>query len=65
MKLRLIECIRNMQEDTVKGTLWREALVRSLGSHDAVEPVGRGCHGYGYREGTNHLHTLFLEHRRN
>ena len=34
--MAFVECLRVLQEDTMEGPLWREALGRSLGSHDAA-----------------------------
>ena len=42
----------------MEGSLWRETLGRSLGSHDAVEPVGGTCHGNGCRRETTRLHAI-------
>ena len=40
------------------GSLWRETLGRSLGSHDATELVGGMCHGNGCRQETTRLHAI-------
>ena len=42
----------------MEGPLWREALGRSLGSHDATELVGGMCHGNGCRQDTTRLHAI-------
>ena len=42
-----VECLGFSQEDTIEGPLWRETLGRSLGSHDATEPLGGMRHGNG------------------
>ena len=48
--MAFVECLGFSQEDTMEGPLWREALGRSLGSHDATELVGGMCHGNGCRQ---------------
>ena len=53
-----VECLGFSQEDTMEGPLWRETLGRSLGSHDATEPVGGMCHGNGCRQETTRLHAI-------
>ena len=53
-----VECLGGSQEDTMEGPLWRETLGRSLGSHDAAEPVGGMCHGNGCRQETTRLHAI-------
>ena len=53
-----VECLGFSQEDTMEGTLWRETLGRSLGSHDATKPVGGMCHGNGCRQETTRLHAI-------
>ena len=42
----------------MEGPRWREALDRSLGSHDATELVGGMCHGNGCRQETTRLHAV-------
>ena len=42
----------------MEGPLWREALGRSLGSHDATELVGGMCYGSGCRQETTRLHAI-------
>ena len=42
----------------MEGSLWRETLGRSLGSHDAAELVGGMCHGNGCRQQTTRLHAI-------
>ena len=43
----------------MEGSLWRETLGRSLGQHDAVDPVGGTCHGRsGCRKETTRLHVI-------
>ena len=42
----------------MEGPLWMETLGRSLGSHDATEPVGGMCHGNACREETTRLHAI-------
>lgn len=56
--MAFVECLGVSQEDTMEGSLWRETLGRSLGSHDAVEPVGGTCHGNGCRKETTRLHAI-------
>ena len=56
--MAFVECLGFSQEDTMKGPLWREALGRRLGSHDATEPVGGMCHGNGCRQETTRLHAI-------
>ena len=56
--MAFVECLGFSQEDTMEGPLWRETLGRSLGSHDATEPVGGMCHGNGCRQATTHLHAI-------
>ena len=53
-----VECLGFLQEDTMEGPLWREALGRSLGLHDATELVGGMRPGNGYRQETPRLHAL-------
>ena len=53
-----VECLGFLQEDTMEGSLWRETLGRSLGSHDATELVGRMRHGNGCRKETTRLHAI-------
>ena len=45
------------QEDTM-GTLWRQVLGRSLGSHDAAELVGGMCFGNGCQQETTRLQSI-------
>ena len=59
-----VECLGVSQEDTMEGPLRRGTLGKSLGSHDAVERVGRMCRGNGYRQGTT-APTPYLEQTRN
>ena len=47
--MAFVECVRVSQEDTMEGSLWKETLGRSLGSHDAAERIGGMCHGNGCR----------------
>ena len=54
-----VEGLGVSQEEVMEGPLWREALGRSLGSHDAAELVGGMCHGDGYRQETTRLHAIF------
>ena len=56
--MAFVECLEVSQEDTVEGSLWRETLGRSLGSHDAAERVGGICHGNGCRQETTRLHAI-------
>ena len=42
----------------MEGPLWRENLGRSLGSHDATEPVGEMCHGNGCLQETIRFHAI-------
>ena len=53
-----VECLEVSNEDKMEGSLWRGTLERSLGSHDAVEPVGGICNGNGFREETTRLHAI-------
>ena len=53
-----VECLGVSQEDTIEDPLWREAIGRSLGSHDAAELVGGMCHGNGCRQETTRLHAI-------
>ena len=53
-----VECLGVSREDTMEGPLWREALGRSLGSHDEAELVGGMCHGNGCRQETTRLHAI-------
>ena len=52
------QCLGVSQEDTMEGSLWKETLGRSLGSHDAADRVGKMCHGNGYRQETTRLHAI-------
>ena len=56
--MTFVECLEVSQEDTREGPLWREALGRSLESHDATELVGGMCHGNGCRQEITRLHTI-------
>ena len=56
--MAFVDCLGLSQEDTMEGLLWRETLGRSLGSHDATEPVGGMCHGNGCRQETTRLHAI-------
>ena len=56
--MAFVECLGFSQEDTMEGPLWRETLGRSLGSHDATEPVGGMCHGNGCRQETTRLQAI-------
>ena len=56
--MAFIECLGFSQEDTMEGPLWRETLIRSLGSHDATELVGGMCHGNSCRQETTRLHAI-------
>ena len=56
--MAFVECLGFSQEDTMEGSLWRETLGRSLGSHDATEPVGGMCHVNGCRQETTRLHAI-------
>ena len=56
--MAFVECLGFSQEDTMEGPLWRETFGRSLGSHDATEPVGGMCHGNGCRQATTRLHAI-------
>ena len=56
--MAFVECLGFSQEDTMEGSLWRETLGRSLGSYDAMEPVGGMCHGNGCRQETTRLHAI-------
>ena len=56
--MAFVECLGFSQEDTMEGPLWRETLGRSLGSHDATEPVRGMCHGNGCRQATTRLHAI-------
>ena len=56
--MAFVECLGFSQEDTMEGPLWRETLGRSLGSHDATEPVGRMCHGNRCRKAPTRLHAI-------
>ena len=56
--MAFVECLGFSKEDTMEGSLWRETLGRSLGSHDATELVGGMCHGNGCRQETTRLHAI-------
>ena len=56
--MAFVECPGVSQEDTMEGPLWREALGKSLGSHDAAEKVDGICHGDGCRQETTRLHAI-------
>ena len=57
-----MECLGALQEDTMEGSMWKEASGRSLGSHDAAELVGGMCHGNGRRQETTRLHAISCMH---
>ena len=52
------KCLGVLQEDTMEGPMWKGALGRSLGSHDAAELVSGMCHGNGRRQETTRLHAI-------
>ena len=56
--MAFVERLGFSHKDTMEGPLWRETLGRSLGSHDATEPVGGMCHGNGCRQETTRLHAI-------
>ena len=56
--MAFVECLGFSQEDTMEGTLRRETLGRSLGSHDATELADGMCHGNGCRQETTRLHAI-------
>ena len=56
--MTFVECLGVLEEDTMEGPLLREALGRSLGSHDATELVGGMCHGNGCRQETTPLYAI-------
>ena len=62
-----VECQGRSHFDTMEPTLWREALGRTLGTHDTTTRIGGTCQATGCMEETNTLaHTLLhqvgLEH---
>ena len=57
--MAFVECLGISQEDTMEGLLWREALGRSLGLHDAAELVGGMCRGNGCRQEITRLSTVY------
>ena len=56
--MAFVNCLGVSQEDTMEGPLWREALGRSLGSHDAAELVDGMCHGNDCSQETTRLHAI-------
>ena len=48
--ITFVECLGVSQKDTMRDSLWRVTLGRSMGPHDAVELVGGMCHGNGRRQ---------------
>ena len=56
--MAFVECLGVSQEDTMEGPLWRKALRRSLGSHDAAKLVGGMCHGNGCRKEATRLPAI-------
>ena len=56
--MAFVECQGISQEEIMEGCLWGETLGRSLGSHDAADPVGGMCYGYGCREETTSFHAI-------
>ena len=56
--MTFVECLGCSQEDMLNGPLWRETLGRSMGSHDATEPVCGMCHGNGCRQENTRLHAI-------
>ena len=56
--MALVECLGVSNEDKMEGSRWSETLSRSLGSNDAVEPVGVTCHDNGCRRETTRLHVI-------
>ena len=56
--MAFVEYVGVSKEGRREPPLWRETLGRSLGSHDAVELVGKMCHGNGCRQETTRLHAI-------
>ena len=56
--MAFVECLGVSQGDTMEGPPWREALGRSLRSHDAEELVGGMCHGNGCMHETTRPHPI-------
>ena len=56
--MAFVVCLGFSQEDTMEDPLSRKTLGRSLGSHDATEPVGGICHGNGCRQAATRLHAI-------
>ena len=56
--MAFVECLGFSQEDTMEGPLWKEALGRSLVSHDAAELAGGMCHDNGCRQETTRLYSI-------
>ena len=53
-----VECLGVSQEETMEGSLWAETLLRSLGSHNAMELVGGMGHDNGYWHETTRSHAI-------
>ena len=56
--MAFVECLGVSQENKMEGSLWRETLSRSLGSHDAAELVSGMCHANGCRQEIICLHAI-------
>ena len=56
--MAFVECLGVLHEDTMKGSLWRETLDRSLGSHEPGEVAGGMCDDNGCRQETTRLHAM-------
>ena len=56
--MSFVECLGVSQEDTMEGSLWRDTLGRSLGSHDAAALVGEMCRGNGCKQEITRLHAM-------
>ena len=56
--MAFVECLEFLQEDTMEAPLWREALGRRRGSHDATKLVGGMCHGNGCLQETTRLYAI-------
>ena len=54
-----VERLGVLQEDAMEGSLRRETLDKSLGSHDVAELFGGMCHVNVCRQETTRLHAVF------
>ena len=57
--MTFVKCLGVSLEDTMEGSLLRESLGRSLGSHDAAGHAGGTFNDNDCRKETTRLHAVF------